>query len=277
LNLKYIIQVIRKSGITIFLILIVIFYNSCDKNDNLILFSVNDDVALGLQVASQIDSDTIQFPILDESEYATAYNHLGRIVSSIINSGEVQYKDEFAWEFKIIHDDDVLNAFATPGGYIYVYTGLIKYLDTEDQLAGVLGHEIGHADLRHGSRQMQNQYGISLLLSLLLGQNPGQLEQIAGQVAGTLVGLQYSRNFESEADDNSVMYLSETSYACNGASGFFKKIREEGLCNANIVWLSTHPDPCSRIEDIDAKASEVLCKVSELNPDTYQQFKESLP
>ena len=267
----------KKIGVVLVLILIIIFYNSCDKNDNLVLFSLSDDVALGLQVSNQIEADTIQFPVLDRFEYSEAYDHLSRIVSAIINSGQVQYKDEFPWEFKIIYNDDVLNAFATPGGYIYVYTGLIKYLDTEDQLAGVLGHEIGHADLRHGCRQMQNQYGISLLLSILLGQNPGQLEQIAGQFAGTLVGLKYSRNFESEADKNSVMYLSATNYACNGASGFFKKIRDEGQCNANIIWLSTHPDPCNRIEDIDLEASGMLCSITELDPDTYQMFKNSLP
>jgi len=257
--------------------LIVIVVNSCDKNDNIVLFSIQDDVALGLQVSKQIEDDTIQFNILEQSAYAEAYDHLGKIVNSVINSGNVQYRNEFSWAFKIIHNDDVLNAFATPGGYIYVYTGLIKYLDSEDQLAGVIGHEIAHADLRHSSRQMQNQFGIGLLFSIVLGENPSQLEQIAGQLAGTLVGLKYSRKFESEADDNSVLYLSNTDYACNGASGFFKKIKDEGQCNANFVWLSTHPDPCDRIDDIDALASDMQCTITELNPDSYQQFKNSLP
>ena len=146
--------------------------NSCDKNDNIILFGVQDDIALGQQVSAEIESDPAQFPILSEEEYPDAYTHIQRITDNILNSGKVQYRDEFTWEVKLIHDDEVLNAFCTPGGYIYVYTGLIKYLDTEDQLAGVMGHEIGHADLRHSSRQLQRFYGISVLLGLILGENP---------------------------------------------------------------------------------------------------------
>lgn len=259
-------------------ILSFVFYNSsCDKQSSVVLFTIQDDINLGKQVVSQIESDTVQFPILKENAYPKAYQHLRRITNNLLNSGKVKYRNEFAWEVKIIHNDEVLNAFCTPGGYIYVYTGLIKYLDTEDQLAGVMGHEIGHADLRHSSRQMQNQYGISMLLGIILGNNPNQLEQIAGQIAGTLVGLKYSRTYESEADGNSVTYLSGTNYACNGASGFFKKLRDSNQCNANMAWLSTHPDPCSRIEDIDARASQMNCKTTDSNPASYMEFKKSLP
>jgi len=254
-------------------------YNSCDKNNDVVLFSINDDISLGAQVADQIASDTTQFRILPENEYPDAYTHIRRITNSILNSGNVQYKSEFVWEVKILHDDEVLNAFCTPGGYIFVYTGLIKYLDTEDQLAGVMGHEIAHADLRHSSKQLQTQYGISFLLGLLLGDDPSEIASIAAQMAGTVVGLKYSRTHETEADNNSVLYLAPTDYACNGASGFFKKIRDEGHCSDNSwsVWLSTHPDPCNRIESIDAKAQAEGCSTADLNPDSYTSFKNSLP
>lgn len=270
-------KTMKKTIITTLTFVFLISFNACDKNKNVVLFSVQDDVELGRQVASEIESDPATYPILSQSEYPEAYTYLDGIVNEILNSGQVVYRDEFVWDVKIIHDDDVLNAFATPGGFIYVYTGLIRYLDSEDHLAGVIGHEIAHADLRHGSRNLQTQYGISFLLGLLLGENPNSLGQIAGQIAGTLAGLSYSRSFESEADDNSVVYLAETDYACNGAAGFFRKIRDEGQCNANFVWLSTHPDPCDRIEDIDQKSTEESCSTSELNPATYQDFKDSLP
>ncbi len=254
-------------------------FNSCDKNNDVVLFSINDDIKLGGQVAQQIESDPVQFPILPKCEYPVAYTHIRRITDEILNSGNVKYKEEFIWEVKIIHDDEVLNAFCTPGGYIYVYTGLIKYLDTEDQLAGVMGHEIAHADLRHSSKQLQINHGISFLLGLAFGEDPGQIETVVGQIVGTAVGLNYSRTHESEADDNSVSYLTPTDYACNGASGFFKKIRDEGNCSNNswAVWLSTHPDPCDRIEDIDAKAQEVGCTTDDLDPESYRAFINSLP
>ena len=75
---------------------------------------------------------------------------------------------------RLIDDDKTLNAFCTPGGFIYVYTGLIKFLDSEDQLAGVMGHEIAHAALRHSTRQMTKVYGVQTLLQVATGRaDPG--------------------------------------------------------------------------------------------------------
>jgi predicted Zn-dependent protease len=198
-------------------------------------------------------------------------------MNDILASDEVAYREEFAWEVKIIQNDDVLNAFATPGGYIYVYTGLIKYLDNEDDLAGVLGHEIAHADLRHTSRQLQRQYGISILLSVALGQDAGTLEQIVAQIAGGLAGLRFSREFEEEADSRSVDYLADTDYACNSAASFFQKLLQEGESNNPPEFLSTHPSPDNRVADINAKAQEINCDTTPLDPASFDSFKASLP
>ncbi|MGB0177656.1 MAG: M48 family metalloprotease, partial [Owenweeksia sp.] len=168
---------------------------------------------LGAQVAAEIESDP-SYTILSRSANPASYRYLDSMVTAILNSGEVAYRSEFVWDVHIIQNDEVLNAFATPGGYIYVYTGLIKYLNNPDALAGVMGHEIAHADLRHTSRNLQKQYGVQFLLNLLLGENPSQLEQIAGQIAGTLAGLEFSREYETEADEKSVEYLAKTGFAC---------------------------------------------------------------
>jgi len=252
---------------------------ACGKdNDPILLFSINDDIALGARVNDQIRNDTTgQFPIINEDSFPEAYIHIRRIFNLVISSPEIKYRDRFAYDSIKIINADVLNAFATPGGYVYVYTGLINYLDSEDHLAGVLGHEAVHAERRHSSRQIQNQYGIAILASILLGNDPGTLSTITAQIAGTLGQLSFSRKFESESDDYSVRYLSSTNYACNGAAGFFRKLEQEGRCNSNLVWLSTHPDPCDRVDAIDQKAQDLGCKTQDLNPNSYQQFKNSLP
>lgn len=256
----------------------VLFFASCkDKNENFVLSSIEEDVELGAQVAEQIENDPAQFPILDETEYSEAYSYLNNLLDFILTSGEVQYQEEFVWDIHIIENDSVLNAFATPGGYIYVYTGLIKYLDQEDDLMGVLGHEVAHADLRHTSRNIQRQYGINILLELITGENPSQLEQIAGQIAGTAAGLSFSREFEEEADARSVEYLANTPYACNGAYSFFQKLINEGQTGGTPEFLSTHPDPEDRVEDINIKAEELDCSTTPLAPDTYEGFKSMLP
>ncbi len=163
------------------------------------------------------------------------------------------------------------NAFATPGGHIYVFSGLVKFLEDENQLAGVLGHEIAHADRRHTSRMLQQQYGISLLLSLLVGDNPGQLVQIA---AG-LGQLKFSRDFEVEADQYSVIYLNKTTYACDGAAGFFIKAEAQGQGNPP-TFLSTHPNPGSRVENIQNKATELGCRNRTVSSATFDELKRIL-
>ena len=208
--------------------------------------------------------------------YPEVYDFLYHVRDGILNSGTVAYKEEFAWEVYVIDDDETLNAFATPGGYIYVYTGLIKYLDHADDLAGVMGHEMAHADLRHTIRTLQKTYGVQVLLSVALGRDPGALAQIAAQIAGQLAGLQFSREYETEADEHSVDYLSQTEYACNGAAYFFTKLTagEEG--GQPPEFLSTHPNPENRIENINSKAGSVGCDTSLATNTNYDAVKASL-
>lgn len=257
------------------LITVIFFSTGCDKNDNFVLFSVEDDVALGQQVNEEIQNDP-QFDVIQESENPQAYQYLDNVVNDILSSDDISYREEFAWEVYLIKNDTMLNAFATPGGYIYVYTGLIQYLDNVDALAGVLGHEIAHADLRHTSRNLQKAYGINILLSILVGQDASQLETIAGQLAGTLAGLQFSREYEREADDESVVYLADTEYACNGAAKFFEKLQQAGSSNNPPEFLSTHPSPDNRIQAINDLAQEINCDMTLSSGTGYQQFQDLL-
>ena len=255
---------------------------ACKKDDDdggglPVFFSLQNDIDLGKQVSDEIAANPTEYPVLDETEYAEAYAYLQGITDEILNSGKVEYRDEFAWKIHIIHDDEVLNAFATPGGYIYVYTGLIKYLDQEDDLAGVMGHELAHADRRHSMQQMQKAYGLQLVLNVILGQNPSKLAEIAGAVAGNATTLAFSRDNESEADEYSVIYLAEGKYACNGAYSFFQKLLDSNQAGKTPKFLSTHPDPASRVEDINAKATELGCDTTPLAPASYEDFKNSLP
>jgi predicted Zn-dependent protease len=249
---------------------------SCDENNNFVIFSIDDDVSLGQQVSEEIASDP-QFKLLSEAQYPGVYQYLYKMRDAILNSGEITYKDKFTWELHVIDNDTIQNAFATPGGYIYIYTGLIKYLDYADDLAGVLGHEMAHADLRHSVRNLQKVYGVSLLLSIVLGKDPNMLEQIAGQLAGTLAGLSFTREYEKDADSHSVDYLSQTDYACNGAALFFLKLTAEGENQNPPEFLSTHPSPENRIESINDKAEQLGCDTSLSNDSGFQTLKNSLP
>ena len=260
-----------------FLTLIASFtlFMSCGGGDDgLIFFSVEDDIELGKQVRDEIEADT-SFVILSDVEYPEAYEFIRAMRDQILLSDEIEYDSLFDWEVYLVHDDEVLNAFATPGGYIYIYTGLIKFLDRSDDLAGVLGHEIAHSDRRHSIRQLQAQIGISTLLAVALGEDPGKLQEVVGAITGSLATLQFSRNNEAEADEYSVYYLSDTDYQCDGAKSFFEKLIEEDQTGSTPEFLSTHPDPAERVDDISTVAADIpsCTNKPEINQQTFLQLK----
>ncbi len=237
------------------------------------LISTNDDIALGLSVVNEISKDPAKYPVLDSVQYAAAYAHIYRIRDNVLNSGKVYYKNTFPWRVRIIRDDKTLNAFCTPGGFIYFYTGIIKYLDNETQLAGVMGHEIAHADRRHSAGQMMKQYGAVALLQILTGGDPGLLSQLAVN----LLALKFSRDDETEADDYSVRYLYPTAYDPRGAKFFFEKISSGGGTSIP-EFLSTHPNPDNRVENISKMWECLGARSDGQNFDSrYQDFKNSLP
>ncbi|MCB0638062.1 MAG: M48 family metalloprotease, partial [Lewinella sp.] len=216
--------------------LLTLFTTGCGTNQ-LNLFSIDQDIELGRQVSEEIASNPDEYPILPEQGNEEVYRYIRNITNRLLSTGKVAHRQEFAWQVTIIQDDETLNAFATPGGYIYVYTGLIKFLDSEDELAGVLGHEIAHAAQRHSTQQLTQVYGLQMLLSVVTGSaDPSMIEQIALGLAS----LRFSRGHESEADQYSVIYLCETSYNATGAAGFFRKMEDSAR---PPEFLSTHPDP----------------------------------
>lgn len=262
-------------SLALLLTITAIAFQGCKKDDDkttVLLFSPSKDASLGKEVQQEIFNNPQQYPLLDSVRHAYAYTYLRGLKDSILNTGEIDYKDEFAWKVYIIQDDATLNAFATPGGYMYFYTGLIKYLENEDDLMGVMGHEMAHADKRHSVQQLQREYGINLLLSIALGNEPGQ----AARILSSLGTLKFSRNAETEADEESVKYLAKTPYRCDGAATFFKKLAASSQ-SGGPVFLSTHPSPSDRVENIIANATALGCDTTYYAPSSYQTFVNSLP
>lgn len=250
--------------------------NSCKKDAPFVpLFSISDDIKLGKQVVNEIEvSNRVQFPLLDSVTNIAAYRFLYDIRDEILNTGKVVYKDEFEWRLRIVRNDTTLNAFCTPGGYIYVYTGLIKYLNSKDQLAGVIAHEMAHADRRHTSRSMQTQYGVTTLLNILLGNDNSTLQQIASGI----YLLKNSRDHESEADEYSVKYLCPTSYNAAGAAGFFQKMIDDGYTENKLAsFFSTHPSPANRVENILQQKMDNGCNGTGIFDAEYNSFKNLMP
>jgi predicted Zn-dependent protease len=234
------------------------------------MYTVQQDKDLGAQVAQEIASNPTEYPIVDSAANPELYAYIYKVRNKILNSGKVAHKDDFQWRVQIINKDSVLNAFCTPGGYIYVYTGIMKYLDSEDELAGVLGHEIAHADLRHSTRQMTTMYGVDAVLGAISGN-----KEMVKQITSGLIGLKFSRDHESEADLKSVEYLCPTDYNANGGGKFFEKITAAGG-GKSIEFLSTHPNPDKRIESYNNKKAELGCQGTKDFKAEYAAMKKRL-
>ncbi len=266
----------KKSSILLmFLSLAIVFACGTSKNKGakkgINLFTLQQDKEFGAQVAAEIDGNSAQYPLLDSVQYKAAYDFVYKVRDKILASGNVVHKDDFNWRLRIILDDSTLNAFCTPGGYIYIYTGILKFLDTEDQFAGVLGHEIAHADMRHSTRQMTRMYGVQVLLDVLAGDRAA-----LKQVTSGLLGLKFSRKAEAQADEMSVNYLCPTDYNADGGAGFFIKIQAMGGARTP-EFLSTHPDPGDRVEHFQNLAITNGCQGRNNYAAEYKAMIATLP
>lgn len=254
--------------------------NSCGSN----MFSVQDDVELGKDVENQIKNDPRQFPIL--SGHQDVKNYVSGLGNFVLNNSKyIEYKNVFPYKFDIVHDDSTINAFCLPGGYIYIYTGLIKFLDNEAALTGVIGHEIAHAERRHMTQRLTSYYGVSIILGLVLGSNPSVLGEIAANLFVGLGFLANSRADEIEADNYSIEYLKGTKYYPGAITFFFDKIKEqqrkEGHTPGDLErLLATHPLPQDRIDNVKKQLKNIKPKpdpTKGLFTDEYQLMKSKLP
>lgn len=244
------------------------------------IFSDKDDVELGSQLDTEIRANPKEYPILQGNPEVKAY--VSSVIQKVLASPDVTKKAVYPYKLEIIHDDKTINAFCTPGGYIYVYTGLLKFLDNEASLAGVLGHEIAHAERRHASKRITAAYGVQAMLGIVLGKNPSTTAQIAANLFTNLGFLQNSRDDEMESDNFSMLYLRSTDYYPGAIKYFFDKIGSAGKGGASSLekLFLTHPPSDDRANNVNARMREwniASPAESQLFVKQYAAFKKRLP
>ncbi|HEY6141768.1 MAG TPA: M48 family metallopeptidase [Thermoanaerobaculia bacterium] len=154
-----------------------------------------------------------------------------------------------------IVDDPEVNAFSLPGGHVYVNRGLIDRADKADELAAVMSHEIAHVVARHAIKQAQQAQEINALGSILLGNNPNALSQLAAQVLAGGAMARFSRADEKQADDMGLDLMYRAGYDAHGMLDFFNKLlaMEQGGDNAVTRFFRDHPGTSDRIADIQGR------------------------
>lgn len=213
------------------------------------LISVSEEKQLGDKFAVEIAK---QHKIVNDPEVQSYIEGVGKRLLTGVR------QTEFPYTFQVVQDDSI-NAFAIPGGHTYVNTGLIKAAASETELAAVMAHEINHVVARHSTKQMTQQYGYSLIASLLLGSQAGELSKLAADLFGKAGGMYYSREMESQADYLGVETMCNAGYNPQGMVTFFKKLdaAEERQPGKIAKYFSSHPETVERINAIQQELAKL--------------------
>ena len=245
-------------------VLFLILLFNCEKVADA-MFSDKDDLALGASMDAEIHRNYRVYKVLQNEKLRS---YVQDITAQILRSPALNRKNVFAYKVTLLHDDRVINAFCTPGGFIYVYTGLLKFLENEASLAAVLAHEIAHAEKRHVRQRMLSAMGVQFIVMLLIGDSGSVFREIGAKMAGNLAILANSRGDEMEADEWGFRYMRATPYYQGAMEYFFAKIQGKknlsgpGLSSLQRL-LSTHPLPEDRL-----RKNELRIKSARLKPPT---------
>jgi hypothetical protein len=216
------------------------------------VFTPEQDVQLGKQNAAQAEK---QLRMLNDPRVDNYLNTLGKNLAAHAPG----YK--FPYQYKCVNDM-AINAFALPGGYIYINRGAIEAADTEAQLAGVMAHETSHAALRHGTNQATKAQLTSVPFAILGGMVGGNsvgglLAQLAGSFSLNSILLKYSRTDESQADVMGTQILYDTGYDPRAMAQFFEKLGNETKGKQPAQFFSDHPNPGNRVERVDEEVDKL--------------------
>ncbi len=234
------------------------------------LMSPEQDVAIGRQNAAQIEREMRVLPDQAVQQYV---NNVGKRLSAQAPG------EKFPYQFKVV-DVKEINAFALPGGFLYVHTGAIVAAKNEAELAGVMAHEISHAALRHGTNQMSQQMvaekGLGVASAILGGgREGGSLGDSVLGAGANLLFMKFSRTAEKQADMLGAAMMASAGYDPRGLGDFFKTLMAEGARPPQI--LSDHPDPGNRIQYLNELLPKLkLAPTPVVDTPEFQQTKARL-
>lgn len=208
-----------------------------------ISLTVDEEIAIGLRSAPSMAQ---QHGGLYPSQ--EAQDLVDKVGNTLVNNS-IARNTPYKYDFHLLRDPKAINAFALPGGQIFITYALFSKLENEDQLAGVLGHEIGHVLGKHSAERMENQKLTQGLLSGVMVGGGDAAGQMAGMIAN-VTNMKFGRGDELESDDLGVKFMIEAGYEPEEMIGVMKILKDAAGPNRTPEFQSTHPDPKNRIEKI---------------------------
>jgi predicted Zn-dependent protease len=236
------------------LLLLLAVLTTCKANPQsgrrqLLLFSDATMVKMGVEAYAEMTGPGSNAKISNDARLTAPLQRVGKAISQAAN------KPEYEWEFRLIDDPKTVNAWALPGGKIAFYTGIYPILEDEAGMAIVMGHEVMHAILEHSNERMsQSVAAQAILAGAAIGLSDSKYKgEIMGALGvGATVGviLPYSRKHESEADKYGLFLAARAGYDPEAAIGVWERMAEMSAGKRPPEFLSTHPDPLKRIEQM---------------------------
>ena len=221
-----------------------------------VTLSPQDEVAMGLQSAPQMASEFGGlYPDRDAQQYV-------RSIGQKVVAGSDAKKAPYPFDFHLLADPQTVNAFALPGGQVFLTAGLFKRLGNEAQLAGVLGHEVGHVVHRHSAEHLAKQQFTQVLVGAAAvassdDQSGGRQAAAIAALVGDVVNLKFSRTDELEADTYGVGALGKAGYDPRALSEVMEVLKASSGGSGRPEFLSSHPDPGDRREKIEAEIARL--------------------
>jgi len=236
---------------------------------SVILIGAAEERDIGVKMDAQIRTEKKIFADRTVNDYV---NRTGQKIARLSDRPDVQY------QFAVI-EDKTPNAFATPGGFVYVHTGLLRMIDTQSQLAGVLGHEISHIVARHSVKKLQEGLGFQVLSALVFG-GSSQTTQAAANVGLALIMQGHSRADEAEADSYGTIYMARAGYNPEGMAQVMDKLATLSG-SGDGFWenlASDHPPAAKRAAAVRAEIKDKgLDAGLPMDPEPYKSIKARVP
>ena len=232
---------------------LIAFYGNSQQNPvtgetQRVELNVDQEVALGLQAAPEMAA---QYGGAETGTQAAAL--VRRVGARLVNRTEAR-TSPYKFNFHLLKDQDTINAFALPGGQIFITRALLNRLESEGQLAGVLGHEIGHVIQRHSAEHMARAGLTQGMVNAASVATDGQAGQVAAMI-GQTINMRYGRDDELESDRSGLRYMFEAGYDPRALIGVMK-ILDEASGGGPPEFLSSHPKPANRIQHIQQLIDE---------------------
>jgi predicted Zn-dependent protease len=249
----------KSTGLPALAFLMVASLAGCARNPvtgqrQLVLISEAQELAYGREAHPQILQE---FGKTDDPALQAYVNEIGQRLARI------SHRPDLEWHFTVV-DLPIVNAFALPGGYVYFTRQILAYMNTEAELASVMGHEIGHVTARHSVTQMSRQQllGLGIGLGGVFSPTFGQFGGLA-EIGAGLLSLKYSRDDERQSDQLGVEYMARAGYDPREMSKFFQVFEAMQEESGQVVpnWLASHPAPPDRIEATRRMAEETMARL----------------